>query len=77
MAPEFDPQFIEEPEAFSNQTIPTLGIPYDYQYCPDLRHAFAIHGDPNDPMERKGMERAKNAAVCGFVNICTWIKHEV
>lgn len=66
MAPEFDPQFTEGLKAFSNQTIPTLGVPYDYQYFPGLEHAFAIRGDPAKVNERMGMERAKNAAVLWF-----------
>lgn len=41
----------------------TLGVAYDYQYFPGLEHSFAIRGDPKNPNEMKGMERAKNAAV--------------
>lgn len=66
MAPEFDSQFTEELKTFSNQTIPKLGVAYDYQYFPGLEHAFAIRGDPRKPAEREGMERAKNAAVLWF-----------
>ena len=67
MAPEFDTRFTEELKAFSNQTIPSLGIAYDYQYFPGLEHAFAIRGDPRKTAEREGMERAKNAAVYWFL----------
>ncbi|KAL1851903.1 hypothetical protein Plec18167_007596 [Paecilomyces lecythidis] len=63
MAPEIDPQFTEELKMFSNLVIPRLGVAYDYQFFPGLEHAFAIRGDPNNPAERRGMERAKNAAV--------------
>lgn len=63
MAPEFDPEFTPELKAFSNQTIPNLGVPYDYQYFPGLEHAFATRGDPEKPNERKGTARAKNVAV--------------
>lgn len=66
LAPQHDTQFNEDLKAFSNQTIPTLGLPYDYQYFPGLEHAFATRGDPKNPAERKGMERAKNAAVSWF-----------
>ncbi|KAJ5636948.1 Alpha/Beta hydrolase protein [Penicillium longicatenatum] len=67
MAPEFDPMFTPELKAHSNQIIPTLGVAYDYQYFPGLEHAFAVRGDPKNAGERKGMERAKTAAV-------SWLK---
>lgn len=63
MAPEFDPEFTSDLKAFSNQTIPSKGLPYDYQYFPGLEHAFATRGDPKKPKEREGTARAKNAAV--------------
>lgn len=66
MAPEFDPMFTEELKTFSNKVIPKLGVAYDYQYFPGLEHAFAIRGDPKNPAERRGMERAKDAAVLWF-----------
>lgn len=66
LAPEIDPQFTEELKEFSNRVIPTLGVAYDYQYFPGLEHGFSIRGDPNKPGEKKGMERAKNAAVLWF-----------
>ncbi|EXL67881.1 esterase/lipase [Fusarium oxysporum f. sp. conglutinans race 2 54008] len=66
MAPEMDPMFTEELKQYSNQVIPKLGIPYSYQYFPGLEHGFAIRGNPNKLGERRGMERAKNAAVYWF-----------
>lgn len=66
MAPEMDPKFTPELKAFSNATIPTLNVAYDYQFFPGLAHAFAIRGNPQDPQERKGMARAKDAAVYWF-----------
>lgn len=66
MAPETDPQFTPELKEFSNKTIPTLGVEYDYQYFPGLVHGFAVKGDQNDPAQKKGLERAKNAAVFWF-----------
>lgn len=66
MAPENDPMFTPELKAFANETIPTLGVPYDYQYFPGLEHAFAVRGDQSNPAEMKGMIRAKNAAVVWF-----------
>jgi dienelactone hydrolase len=66
LAPEIDPMFTPEMKEFSNRMIPTLGIPYDYQHFPGLEHAFAVRGDPQNPEEQKGMERAKNSAVSWF-----------
>ncbi|KAK5048374.1 hypothetical protein LTR84_006044 [Exophiala bonariae] len=66
MAPEFDPMFTEELKVYSNQTIPTLGVPYDYQFFPGIEHAFAVRGNPKNPEEQKGLERAKNCAVFWF-----------
>lgn len=66
MAPEHDPQFTAELKTFSLQTIPTLNVPFDYQVFPGLTHGFATRGDPENDAERKGMERAKNAAVHWF-----------
>jgi hypothetical protein len=63
MAPEIDPMFTPELKELSNRVIPTLGVPYDYQFFPGLEHAFAIRGDPGNEAERRGMARAKNAAV--------------
>ncbi|CAM1509553.1 Fc.00g032920.m01.CDS01 [Cosmosporella sp. VM-42] len=65
-APEFDPMFSEEMKAFCNEVIPTLGVPYDYQYFPNLSHGFAVRGDSRKLAEREGMERAKNAVVLWF-----------
>ena len=67
MAPEIDPMFTAELKEFSNRIVPTLGVPYDYQFFPGLEHAFAIRGDPGNEAERRGMARAKNMAV-------SWLK---
>ncbi|KEF55481.1 esterase/lipase [Exophiala aquamarina CBS 119918] len=66
IAPETDPLFTPELKTYSNATIPTLGIPYDYQHFPGLEHGFATRGDPKVDKERDGMLRAKNAAVLWF-----------
>ena len=66
LAPEFDTQFTPELKAFANSVIPTLGVPYDYQYFPGLEHAFATRGDEKNVAEYKGMLRAKAAAVAWF-----------
>jgi len=66
LAPETDQMLTPELKEFCNSTIPTLGVEYDYQYFPGLSHGFAARGDPSNPAEKKGLERAKNAAVHWF-----------
>ncbi|GLA17249.1 hypothetical protein AnigIFM62618_004380 [Aspergillus niger] len=66
MAPEHDPQFTQELKALSNEVLPMLGVPYDYQYFPSLTHGFATRGNLNDREEMLGAERAKDAAVLWF-----------
>ncbi|KAI9710353.1 MAG: hypothetical protein M1820_002848 [Bogoriella megaspora] len=66
LAPETDPMFTPDMKAFSNETIPTLGIPYEYVYFPGVMHGFAAKGDPNDPKQKDALERAKNSAVNFF-----------
>lgn len=66
LAPETDPQLTPEMKDFCNKTIPSLGLEYDYQYFPGLVHGFATRGDMNNPVQKKGLERAKNAAVHWF-----------
>lgn len=66
LSPEHDQMYTEELKAYTNKVIPSLGLEYDYQYFPALAHGFAARGDPNDPVQKKGMERAKNAAVGWF-----------
>jgi dienelactone hydrolase len=68
-APEIDPQFTPELKAFALAEIPTLGVPFDYQYFPGLVHGFAVRGDKEnreDAAETKGLQRATRAAVGWF-----------
>lgn len=67
LAPETDQMLTPELKAYCNKTIPTLGVEYDYQFFPGLSHGFATRGDMNNTAQRKGLERAKNAAVHWFV----------
>ena len=62
-APEVDPVFTPELKAYANEVIPTLGVPYDYQYFPGVEHSFATRGDEANPKEMRAMQRAKNATV--------------
>lgn len=67
LAPETDPTFTPELKTYSNETIPTLGVEYDYQFFPGLVHGFATRGDLKDAKQKRGLERAKNSAVFWFV----------
>ncbi|KAJ5246623.1 hypothetical protein N7468_001606 [Penicillium chermesinum] len=66
LAPEIDPVFTAELKEFSQKTIPSLGLPFDYQYFPGLEHSFSVRGDRANEAEMRGLERAKNAAVHWF-----------
>ena len=66
LAPEHDPQLTPELKAYCNSTIPSLNVPYDYQYFPGLRHGFAVRCDLKDEQAKKGLERAKNSVVSWF-----------
>lgn len=66
MVPEHDPYFAPELQAYVAKVIPTLNIDFDYQYFPGLAHGFATRGNMKDATQRKGLERAKNAAVFWF-----------
>jgi len=66
-APETDPIYTPELKEYSLKVLPTLGIEFDYQYFPGLAHGFATRGDQNDPKQKKGLERAKDAAVYWFM----------
>ncbi|KAL9611121.1 MAG: hypothetical protein Q9167_004225 [Letrouitia subvulpina] len=66
LAPEHDTQLTPELRDYCNKTIPSLNLEYDYQYFPGLSHGFAVRADLNDEAQKKGLERAKNAAVYWF-----------
>jgi len=66
LAPEIDPMFTEELKEFANRVIPTKEVAYDYQYFLGLEHGFATRGDLDNEAERRGLERAKDAAVSWF-----------
>jgi len=67
MAPETDQAFTPELKEYANKVIPTLGVPYEYIYFPGLVHGFATKGDPNNSLQKDGLERAKNSAVKFFL----------
>ena len=55
LAPEHDAAYSPELKKFSLEVIPTLGIPFDYQFFPGVVHAFATRGDEKNPAERRAM----------------------
>ncbi|CAD0113208.1 unnamed protein product [Aureobasidium uvarum] len=66
LVPETDPMFTPELKEFTLKTLPTLNIPFNYDYYPGLVHGFAVRGDQKDPKQKEGLERAKNSAVYWF-----------
>jgi dienelactone hydrolase len=67
MAPENDFAYTEELKKHTLEKLPTLNIPWEYIYFPGLAHGFAARGDPSDPVQKAGLEKAKRDAV-GFFN---------
>jgi dienelactone hydrolase len=63
LAPEIDSVYTAELKSFTFETIPTLGVPFDYQHFPGVEHACFIRGDREKAGERQAMARAKNAVV--------------
>ena len=63
LAPETDPMLTPELKEYANKVIPGLGVPYRYDYYAGLVHGFAAKGDPNNPAQKAGLERAKRAMV--------------
>ena len=64
LAPEIDPMFTPELKTYANGVIPTLGVPYDYQYFPGVEHAFGTRGLSGDGgKEMRALERGKRAMV--------------
>ena len=67
LAPEHDPTFTPELKAYTQEKVPTLGIDYVYAHFPGIMHGMLSKGDPNDPVQKRAFERAKNLASQFFV----------
>ncbi|KAI8934324.1 hypothetical protein NX059_009060 [Plenodomus lindquistii] len=67
LAPENDFAYTDELKAYTHQTMPKTGVPWEYVYFPGMTHGFAARGDPSDPKQKEGLERAKRSAVAWFV----------
>ncbi|KAK3690752.1 hypothetical protein LTR37_019018 [Vermiconidia calcicola] len=63
IAPQYDPTFPQEYKDMCNQEIPKLRVDYCYDYFPGVVHGFATKCDPKKELEKKALERAKNAVV--------------
>ena len=63
IAPEYDPQFPFEWSKLCNEVVPGLGVEYDWQWFPGMKHGFSTKCDEKDERERRGLERAKGAVV--------------
>ncbi|KAI1080839.1 dienelactone hydrolase family protein [Whalleya microplaca] len=66
LSPEHDPMYTDELKSHTLQTIPKLGVEFDYQYFPRVDHGCFIRGSEQKPGEQEAMARAKNAAVGWF-----------
>ncbi|KAL8868350.1 MAG: hypothetical protein Q9174_005049 [Haloplaca sp. 1 TL-2023] len=65
LAPEHDPAFTPELKEFANREIPKAVGEEKYEYIPfpGLEHGFATRGDPNDEMQRAGLEKGMREVV--------------
>ncbi len=63
LSPEHDPTFTQERKDFCLKEIPKLGIDFLYNYFPGVVHGFATKGDPENEVQKRALERAKNAVV--------------
>jgi dienelactone hydrolase len=66
IAAEHDLMFPPEMREVANRILPSLGVPYEYQYFPGAKHGFATRGNAGDERELKAMVRAKDCAVVWF-----------
>lgn len=69
LAPEHDMMLSPELKKFANETIPALGLEYEYRYFPGQVHAFATKADEKVPGEMQAANRAKRAAASWFLQI--------
>ena len=63
LAPQFDPFYTSELKRHSLETIPKVGVPFDYQHFDGVEHACFIRADPERPGEWEAGEKGKSAAV--------------
>ncbi|KAG0650459.1 hydrolase tropI [Hyphodiscus hymeniophilus] len=63
LSPEFDLSYTDELKTYSLETVPKLGVPFEYQHFAGVEHACFIRADPEIPGEWEAGERGKAAAV--------------
>lgn len=66
IAPENDFTFTDELKKYTLENMPKTGVQWEYIYFPGLNHGFAARGDPNNKVQKDGLERAKRSAVNFF-----------
>lgn len=69
IGPEHDKQLTPELKQFANETIPTLGVEYEYRYFPGQIHAFATKAEEKVPGEIQAANRAAKAVTGWFLQI--------
>jgi dienelactone hydrolase len=69
IGPEHDMQLTPELKQFANETIPTLGVEYEYRYFPGQIHAFATKAEEKVPGEKQAANRAAKAVTGWFLQI--------
>lgn len=67
LAPEMDNMYTTELKTHSLQTIPKLGVLFDYQHFPGVEHGCLSRGDNKIAGEREAMARGKNATLSWFM----------
>jgi dienelactone hydrolase len=66
LSPGHDEMYTPELKQATFDLLPKTGVQWEYVYFPGLAHGFAARGDPNDPKQKDGLERAKRSAVNFF-----------
>lgn len=66
LVPEHDQMYIQELKSFTFETIPKLGVEFDYRHYPGVVHGCFVRGSEKEPGEVLAMARAKNDAVNWF-----------
>ncbi|KAK2792686.1 hypothetical protein FQN51_001605 [Onygenales sp. PD_10] len=66
LSTEIDTTYTPELKLYTFETVPKLGVPFDYQHFPRMQHGCLVRGHDKVPEEREAMARGKNAAVSWF-----------
>lgn len=66
IAPADDFTFSPELKQYSFEALPKTGVQWEYVHFAGFKHGFASRGDPSNPSQKSGLERAKRCAVNFF-----------